>query len=162
MNYIALRGEPRPGDEAAIRHLVERAGVFSPAEIAIACELVEERLARGLAATGYHFLFAEQGRSEPQGYACFGPIPLTRASWDLYWVAVDPQCRGRGIGRRLMAEVERQAAAAGAAALFIDTSGRPDYVPARAFYASLGYRVAAEFADFYAPGDGKVVFRKNL
>jgi ribosomal protein S18 acetylase RimI-like enzyme len=61
-----------------------------------------------------------------------------------------------------MAEVERQAAAAGAAALFIDTSGRADYGAARAFYASLGYRIAAELADFYAPGDAKVVFRKNL
>jgi len=162
MNYIALRDEPRPGDGAAIRHLVETAGVFSPAEIAIACELIEERIVRGLAATGYHFLFAEEGRSQPQGYACFGPIPLTSTSWDLYWIAVDPQRRGRGIGRRLMTEVERQAAAAGATALFIDTSGRPDYGTARAFYASLGYRIAAEFADFYAPGDAKVVFRKNL
>jgi ribosomal protein S18 acetylase RimI-like enzyme len=159
---IALRDVPRPGDGAAIRHLVEAAGVFSPAEIAIACELIEERLARGLAVTGYHFVFAEQGHGQPQGYACFGPIPLTRASWDLYWIAVDPQRRGRGIGRRLMAEVERQAAAAGATALFIDTSGRADYGAARAFYASLGYRIAAEFADFYAPGDAKVVFRKNL
>lgn len=162
MNYVALREEPGPGDGAAIRRLVETAGVFSPAEVAIACELIEERLARGLAATGYHFLFAEEERGRPLGYACFGPIPLTQGSWDLYWIAVDPRQRGRGIGRRLMAEVERRAAAAGAVALFIDTSGRPDYGAARAFYAALGYRVAAEFPDFYAPGDAKVVFRKGL
>ncbi len=162
MNYIALRDEPRPGDGAAIRHLVETAGVFNPAEVAIAGELIEERLARGLAATGYHFLFAEEGRVRPLGYACFGPIALTLASWDLYWIAVDPQHRGRGIGRRLMAEVERRAAAADAAALFVDTSGRPGYEPARAFYACLGYRIAAAFPDFYAPGDAKVVFRKDL
>src|SRR5579859_8125102 len=162
MNYVALRDLLRPDDEAAIRHLVETAGVFSPAEIVVACELIEERLARGLVATGYHFLFAEEEPDQPLGYACFGPVPLTRASWDLYWIAVDPQRRGRGIGRRLMTEVERQAAAAGATALFIDTSGRPDYGTARAFYASLGYRIAAEFADFYAPGDAKVVFQKNL
>jgi ribosomal protein S18 acetylase RimI-like enzyme len=162
MNYIALRDEPGPGDGAAIRHLAETAGVFSPAEVAIAREVIEERLARGLAATGYHFLFAEEGRNQPLGYACFGPIPLTLASWDLYWIAVDPQRRGRGIGRRLMAGVERRVAAAGAAALFIDTSGRSDYGAARAFYASLGYSIAAEFPDFYSPGDAKVVFRKSL
>ena len=162
MNYVALRDTPRPSDGAAIRHLVEAAGVFSLAEIAIACELIEERLARGLAVSGYHFLFAEEEPGEPQGYACFGPIPLTHASWDLSWISVDPRCRGRGIGRRLMTEVEHQATVAGATALFIDTSGRPDYEPARAFYASLGYSVAAAFADFYAPGDAKVVFRKDL
>ena len=32
----------------------------------------------------------------------------------------------------------------------------------RGFYASLGYRIVAEFPDFYAPGDAKIVFRKNL
>jgi len=162
VNRAALRDAPRPDDRTAIRRLVKTAGVFSPAEVAIACELIDERLARGLAASGYHFLFAEEGRGQPLGYACYGPIPLTQGSWDLYWIAVDAGQRGRGIGRRLMAEVERRAAAAGASALFIDTSGRTDYGAARAFYASLGYRIAAEFPDFYAPGDAKVVFRKNL
>ena len=35
-------------------------------------------------------------------------------------------------------------------------------MPTRAFYASLGYRAAGEFPDFYAPGDGKIVFSKAL
>jgi ribosomal protein S18 acetylase RimI-like enzyme len=159
---IALREEPLPGDSAAVRLLAERAGVFSSAEVAIAGELVEERLARGLAASGYHFLFAERERGQLLGYVCFGPIPLTQASWDLYWIAVDPGHRGLGLGRRLIGEAERRAKAAGGTALYADSSGRADYAPARAFYASQGYALAAELPDFFSPGDAKVVFRKFL
>ncbi len=162
MKTVILREEPLPGDIAAVRRLTERAAVFSPAEVVIAAELVEERLSRGLAASGYHFLFAERERGRPLGYACFGPIPLTIASWDLYWIAVDPDHRGLGLGRRLIGGVERRAKAAGGAALYADSSGRADYAPARAFYVSQGYALAAEFLDFFAPGDAKVVFRKPL
>jgi hypothetical protein len=44
----------------------------------------------------------------------------------------------------------------------LDTSGNDAYIPTRGFYNRLGYREAARLADFYAPGDDKVVFAKNL
>jgi D-alanine-D-alanine ligase len=163
MSDLDWRDAPRPEDGAVIRALATASGVFSPAEIAIAVELVEERLARGLAASGYHFLFAEPAPGGTVlGYACYGPIPLTRASWDLYWIAVAPTAQRRGVGRRLLAEAERRAAAAGAGAFYVDTSGRADYAPTRDFYAACGYRVAASLPDFYAPGDAKVIFVKSF
>ena len=54
-----FRTEPKPDDIAAIRRIVASTGFFRPDEIAVAVELVEERLARGLEASGYHFVFAE-------------------------------------------------------------------------------------------------------
>ena len=122
--------------------------------------LVEERLARG-AASGYAFLFAEQG-DRMLGYACYGRIPLTQASFDLYWIVVDPQAQGAGIGRMLLTAAERAVAGAGGTALYAETSSRDQYAPTRRFYAASGYHVAGEFPDFYAPGDGKVVFAKRL
>ena len=162
MNYIALRDEPRTGDRAAIRHLVETAGVFSPDEIIIACELIEERLARGLAATGYHFLFAEEGRGAPLGYACFGPIALTQGSWDLYWIAVDKTMHGRKIGRLLLERSEELIREAGGRQVYIETSNRHQYAPTRGFYLRCGYRQEALLKDFYAPGDDKVIYVKEL
>ena len=47
-------------------------------------------------------------------------------------------------------------------ALYAETSGRLQYAPTRSFYRRCGYREAAVFADFYAPGDDKVVFEKHL
>jgi len=163
MSELSFRDTPVPSDRDVVRQLALACGGFSPAEIEIAVELVEDRLARGLSASGYHFLFAQWAPGVPSlGYACYGPIALTAASWDLYWIAVAKPGQGRGIGRRLLAEVERRAAALGAASLHADTSGREAYARTRAFYAGAGYARAAELPDFYGPGDAKVVFVKRL
>jgi ribosomal protein S18 acetylase RimI-like enzyme len=155
-----FREEIRPEDRQAIGRLVRTTGFFSEEEAEIAVELVEERLAKG-DASGYLFLLAEEG-DRLLGYACFGPIPGSVHSFDLYWIAVDPAQQGRGIGRRLMAATERIMAGGGARLIYADTSSRPQYGPTRAFYLACGYREEAFLEDFYAPGDGKVIFVKPL
>jgi GNAT superfamily N-acetyltransferase len=134
--------------------------MFRQDEILVALELADERLRRG-AASGYEFLFAETDGSL-LGYACYGPIPLTQVSYDLYWIAGDPEFQGEGTGRRLLGATERLAAAAGARRLYAETSSRPDYAATRRFYESLGYRAEATLEDFYAPGDGKTIYVKEL
>lgn len=157
---LDLRAEAVPADLERVRAVTQATGFFSAEEVEIAVELVDERLAKG-AASGYEFLFAEQD-GEWLGYACFGHIPLTRTSWDLYWIAVHPGLQGRGIGRALLAETERRVRAQGGTRLYLDTSSRPQYVPTRAFYRACGYDEAALLPDFYAPGDGKVIHLKVL
>jgi hypothetical protein len=44
----------------------------------------------------------------------------------------------------------------------VETSSRPLYEPTRRFYLACGYRLEAQLEDFYAPGDGKVIFLKVL
>lgn len=154
------RYEVLPTDRAAVRRLTDSTGVFHPFEIDVAVELVDERLARG-PSSGYEFVFAEEdGRTV--GYACFGPIALTQGSFDLYWIAVEKERQGCGLGRRLLDESERRMAAAGGQQVYIETSGRDVYEPTRGFYLRCGYRIAAVLGDFYAVGDDKVIFVKSL
>jgi GNAT superfamily N-acetyltransferase len=155
---LVWRRTVEAGDAEAVRRLVAATGLFTPAEEAIAEELVSERLKRGIA-SGYHFLFAERdGRLD--GYACFGPIDGTEGSFDLYWIAVHPERQRTGLGRQIIARAETLMKADGARIVWVDTSGKPAYAPTRAFYESAGYRKVAELADFYAPGDGKIIFAK--
>lgn len=49
-------------------------------------------------------------------------------------VFIDPRCQGRGIGRALMAEVEREATERGVEVLAV-----PSTVTAEPFYAKLGF-----------------------
>ena len=156
----ALRDQIRAGDAERIRALARDTGFFSAEEEQIAGELAEESLARGEAA-GYHYLFCEEG-AELVGYTCFGPIPCTQASWDLYWIAVAPRMQGHGLGRHLALATEERIRARGGTRVYVDTSGRVQYRPTRAFYEACGYGVAARFEDFYAPGDDKVVYLKVL
>ena len=96
------------------------------------------------------------------GFACFGPIPCTRASHDLYWIVVRPDRQGGGLGRRLLAAAEARIAATGGRRVYIDTSSRPQYAPTRAFYRACGFHQEALLADFYDRNDGKVIFCKVL
>jgi GNAT superfamily N-acetyltransferase len=159
-NDIVYRENVMPEDREAIARLVRATGFFSEEEEGIAVELVDERLAKG-EASGYFFLFAEaEGRL--LGYACFGPIPGSLHSYDLYWIAVDPKAQGRGLGRKLVDAAERLMARQGARRVYADTSSRPQYEPTRDFYLACGYRQEAFLADFYGPDDGKVIFGKVI
>jgi D-alanine-D-alanine ligase len=157
---FAYRENVTPADREAVGRLVRATGFFSEEEAGIAEELVDERLAKG-EASGYLFLFAEEG-GRLLGYTCFGPIPGSVHSYDLYWIAVDPDERGKGLGKKLMAESERIMAGRGGKRVYADTSSRPQYEPTRSFYHSCGYLQATVLADFYAPADGKTIFVKTL
>jgi len=160
---MSWRKTLQPGDASAVHALVGETGFFSEEEQLVALELVEETLARG-AASGYQFVFADEPGDSGKllAYACYGPVPATRSAYDLYWIAVTPSQQGHGLGGRLLKEVERCALEAGATQMHLDTSGRPQYAPTRAFYLRQGYQVAATLRDFFAPGDDKVMFVKYL
>lgn len=149
-----------PQDVERIGRLVAATGLFSAAEVEIATELADAACQRG-AASGYHFLLAGPPGALA-GYTCYGPIGGTLASWDLYWIAVDPAQQGAGVGRQLLAETERRIEAAGGSRIYVETSAREQYRGTRAFYARLGYAMVAELPDFYAPGDGKLILLQTL
>jgi ribosomal protein S18 acetylase RimI-like enzyme len=157
---MSFRDELQQGDIAAIRALVAETKVFSRAEVEIAVEVATAGLQSG-EASGYFFLVAEHA-GRLVGFTAFGPIPATAASWDLYWIAVRPAGQRNGLGGRLLAASEARAAALGCRWIYVDTSGRADYAPARAFYERHGYRREAMLTDFYAAGDAKLIYRKEL
>jgi ribosomal protein S18 acetylase RimI-like enzyme len=157
---IRYRSRPKPSDLPALKALVAATRVFYPAERKIAHELLEERLRRGTK-SGYAFFFAERA-GRLVGYCAWGNVPLTRQSYDLYWIAVAPYAQGEGVGQRLMALVERAVARRGGGGVYIETSSRRAYVRTRRFYRAAGYTQVARLLDFYAPGDHKVVFCKTL
>lgn len=156
----AFRYAVTPEDMQNIRQLASATGFFSEAEVAIAAELVEERLAKGTA-SGYYFVFVDQ-ESRLAGYACYGPIPCTASSYDLYWIAVHPDFQKKGLGRMIIHESERLMRAAGGTRIYADTSQRSQYNDTRAFYERCGYDIAAVLEDFYDRGDGKVIYAKSL
>lgn len=150
---------PASTDRERVRAIVESSGVFRPDEITIALEVLDGAI--GAPRRDYWAVGAYQdGRLV--GFATFGPVPCTVGTWDLYWIAVDPALQGSGIGRMLMDHCEAAITAEGGRLIVVETSSRKDYGPTRAFYRGLRYDEGARIPDYYAPGDGLVVYTKSL
>ena len=80
---------------------------------------------------------------------------------DVMTVAVTSRARGAGLGRLLLTELERRAAARGAASVVLEV--RADNVAALALYERTGYAVLSTRRRYYQPGDvDALVMRKVL
>jgi len=157
-NRLRFRHVLDAADPARIRALIEATGVFSKEEASIAAELAETTLD---GTETYRWLIAEAD-VDLLGYTCFDRIPLSRVSFDLYWIAVSPAVRGTGLAAELMHRTAKFIRAKRGTQIFAETSSREPYAPARAFYLKSGFEEAARFGDFYEPGDDKVIFRLKL
>jgi len=143
---------------ARLEQLTRGTGLFREEEVATAVELLDESLEGD---EDYRFIGAFEGE-QLVGYACWGPTPGTAATHDLYWIVVNREHQGRGIGTQLLAEVEQRLTTHDARLVVVETSSRPDYAPTRSFYEARGYTRAATIPGYYAPGDDLVVFTKDL
>jgi ribosomal protein S18 acetylase RimI-like enzyme len=157
---VTIRDTVHRSDPEAVFRLAESCGLFYPQETAVARELVEERLARG-PSSGYEFLFAETDGTVT-GYTCFGPISLTQGRFDLYWIAVLKEHQGTGIGRRLLQLTEVRIQQMKGRRIYVETSSRKIYEPTHRFYHACAYRKEAVLKDFYADGDDKIIYLKEL
>jgi D-alanine-D-alanine ligase len=147
-------------DIASINEILTLTGFFYHEEIEIGVELALDRLENG-SGSGYRFIFAEvSGRVA--GYTCFGEIPCTFGSYDLYWIAVHPEFQRMGVGESLLKETEKTASAMGCRRIYIETSSRALYEPTQSFYSRCGYEQEAVLKDYYMPGDGKIIYVKAL
>jgi ribosomal protein S18 acetylase RimI-like enzyme len=156
-----------------VRDILCATGAFHEDEVNLALELFDETFvapsaaavataAPVRAADDYEFIGSFRPDGSLTGYACFGQTPGTSGTFDLYWIAVDPAHHGAGVGTRLLEEMERQLAERRARLFVVETSSRDDYAGTRRFYHRRGYAVSARIADFYGPGDDRVIFTKRV
>jgi ribosomal protein S18 acetylase RimI-like enzyme len=152
---------PSKDDGPQIHAITAGTSVFSLEEVQCVDELWEEYLTRGSESSGYYFL-VEKDENRVVGYICYGPRSLTSGTFDLYWIAVDPNTRRGGIGRRLLDACEQAIRNLGGRLIVLETSGLPNYEPTRKFYLATGYTLEATLKDFYHEGDDLVIFTKHL
>lgn len=160
MKNFYFRDQIQPSDIEAIADMVESSGFFSDEELEIAIELAEEKLDRQ-EASSYRFLFVED-EEHVVGYTCYGLIPATHSSYDIYWIVVSQDLRGCGLGKQLMAETENLIYQSGGRQIYAETSSRDQYKPTHKFYETCGYRQAAFLENFYNEGDSKIIYAKTF
>jgi ribosomal protein S18 acetylase RimI-like enzyme len=135
-------------------------GYFRPDEVEIATELLSEALRDGPA--GHYQVLVAEIEGRPVGWSCHGRVPLTDATFDLYWIVVAPAAQRAGIGRTLLSAIEKKIDSESARWLLAETSSTDQYKSTRQFYLRCGFMEVSQIDDFYRPGDGRVIFGKRI
>lgn len=162
---MTARAELKPGlrpptraDRPVLERMLRATGFFRDDEVDVALEVFDASLVPGQ--QDYETLGAVLDGALA-GWICWGPTPCTEGTYDLYWIVVDPAAQRAGVGRALIAQMERRLAGR-ARMLVVETGGRDLYAPTQAFYRACGYTAVAHIPDFYAPGDHQIVYTKPL
>lgn len=159
MADFTLRTELRPDDRSAIESILRGAGAFHEAEVAVGLELVDETL-DPRPDTDYLWMIAE-GDGQVVGFACYGLVPMTDGTYDLYWLAVSPRVRGGGVAAMLDGTIMDDIRRRGGRWVLAETSSTAPYAAARRFYEKQGYAVVGNVPDFYRDGDDRLTFGKR-
>jgi ribosomal protein S18 acetylase RimI-like enzyme len=149
-----------PADRTRVDAMVRGTGLFRDDEAAVALEVFDGAAASSGPPRDY-FGTGAVVDGQLAGWIAWGPTPCTAGTYDLYWLVIDPELHGRGIGTALVHEMERRLAGT-ARLIVVETAGRPAYAGTRAFYEARGYRRTATIPDFYAADDDLVVYVKAL
>jgi ribosomal protein S18 acetylase RimI-like enzyme len=152
--------ELRATDLPALTLILHQCEAFTEVEIACALELLE--IVINEPQQQDYRVAVSEGAGEVLGYILYGPVPLTEGTYDIYWIAVDPNCQGQGIGQQLMIHAERQAKAARGRMICLETSSQGHYERTREFYRQAGYLEESRIRDFYRPGDDRLTYVKRF
>ena len=147
-------------DKPALMQILQHTPEFKPYEVVVAEEVIDGFL-EDQKGTGYFALIAEDD-SKLAGYVVFGQTPCTIGTWDIYWIAVSGEVRGKGVGGELTKAAEEEIKKMDGRLIMIETSSQPLYENTRRFYLRQKYEQVARIPDFYAPGDDLLILQKRL
>lgn len=147
-------------DREKVIALVHRTNVFSEEEIEVAGELLD--IVTDEPNQNDYIVYVSCEESVITGYFCIGQTPLTDGTYDLYWIAVDPDHQGKGIGKRLIEYAEGLVKAKGGRLIVAETSSTEKYRSTHLFYQRSGYAEVTRIKDYYRKGDDLVIYGKYL
>jgi ribosomal protein S18 acetylase RimI-like enzyme len=147
-------------DISRVVALTVEAELFTPDESGIVEQMMADYVS-AKAADGHTCVVDEQdGRLRAVAY--YEPLPATDRTWELTMIGVHRDHHRHGVGTLLLQSVEADLAGRGQRLLLVETSARPMFDRARAFYRACGYGEEARVRDYYEAGDDMVLFRKEL
>jgi ribosomal protein S18 acetylase RimI-like enzyme len=139
--------------------LAEASGLFEPSQTEELVQMLDQHFN---GETENQDLWFTDDHNGVIGVAYVAPERMTEGTWNLYLIAVHPDCQRQGRGVALLRHVEQVLAARGERVLLVETSGLDSFEYVRSFYRKSGYDEEARIREFYKAGDDKIIFRKAL
>jgi ribosomal protein S18 acetylase RimI-like enzyme len=148
-------------DRTSLHSILIDSRAFTAEEIDIAIELIDTVL-KDESQKDYEIDCMVDDEDQPVGYICYGPTPMTQGTFDLYWIVVDPNFQGKGIGSKLLDFLDEVVRKKGGRMILADTSTIPPYEKTKNFYLQNGFQDVARIPDYYYPGNDRITFCKRI
>lgn len=148
-------------DRERLRRMLNGTGVFTDEEVGVAMELIDIAIGHE-SQKDYIIVCAVDGLDQARGYVCFGPVPMTRGAFDLYWIVIDPEIQGQKIGSELLEYLEEAVRGMKGRMILADTSSIPSYEKAQRFYLKKGFQEVARIDDYYWEGNDRITYCKKI
>lgn len=145
----------RREDLAGVRLVLDSTGMFPSS-------MVEAMAEPYLSGTAPHFWLVALSEDKIIGFAYCEPERMTDGAYNLLALGVSTERQRSGVGAALMRHVENAVRGMNGRLLLVETSTDPAQDGARAFYQKDNFTEEARIRDFYAPGETKVVFWKEV
>jgi len=148
-------------DRASLLSMLIKTRSFTSAEIDVAMELIDIVL-KDQIQKDYQIYCMVDDQDQAIGYICYGPTPMTQGTFDLYWIAVDPDFQEQGVGSNLLDFLGKVVKELKGRMILADTSSIPHYEKTQNFYLRNGFQEVARVLDYYHPGNDRVTFCRRL
>jgi ribosomal protein S18 acetylase RimI-like enzyme len=148
-------------DRAKLHSMLIETRLFIPEEIDVAMELIDIVL-KDKNQKDYKIYCMVDDQDQPVGYICYGPAPMTQGTFDLYWIVVDPNFQGQGIGSKLLDFLEKVLKEMDGRMILVETSSIPEYEKTQRFYLQKGFNEVARVPDYYSPGNDRITYCKRF
>jgi ribosomal protein S18 acetylase RimI-like enzyme len=139
--------------------LAQASGLFEPSQTEELRQMLDQYFN---SETEHQDLWFTDDDNGVVGVAYVAPERMTEGTWNLYLIAVHPDCQRQGRGVLLLRHIEQVLAERGERMLLVETSGLESFEYVRSFYRKSGYDEEARIREFYKAGDDKIIFRKPL
>ncbi len=157
MNIIALTKE----HQVEMTKLLEAITIFTEDEVEVVNELLDTYLFNENQ-KDYLFFATREYDDSLSSFICYGPTPMTKNTFDLYWLGTHPNQRGKGLAHGLIRHMKNYMNEQKARLIRVETSSKELYAETQAFYDRLKFKEAARITDFYQDGDDLITYIMNI
>ncbi len=137
-----------------MQELLKKISLFTKEE----CDVVMELLDATKRDSDYIFYACLNEKDELESFICFGPTPMTKTTYDMYWIGTADQSQKKGLARLLMNKMKDVIASKNGKLIRIETSSKETYEQTREFYKRMNMVPQSTITNFYDIGDDLITY----
>ncbi|MBU0552039.1 GNAT family N-acetyltransferase [Myxococcota bacterium] len=141
-------------DRGNLLNLIEKISLFNQEERDVIVELFDDMNT----SDDYIFWGIHSDDNQLCSFICYGPTPMTKGTFDMYWIGTSDHFQGKGLARRLMDHMKLELSQKNGRLIRIETSSKDTYQQTRIFYQRMGMKEGLCIKNFYDIGDDLIVY----